>query len=276
MLAFAAIGFGLFTAPVLVNLFLEDPYGLDAAQRGLLATVGGLAGLAVLPFIGGYYDARYREDPARALRLVGLVTLPAAVFTPIQFFMPNAVLFAIAGIPQAILLTAGFTMIGPLLQSIVPVPPAGPRCVARLDLHLLPRRHRRRPAGPAPHQRLRPPHRGAGDAGPGHDHRRAPHHPQRRLHPRRPVAGGRGAARGARRARASPPRSRAPPGDPGQRPRLLLRPGAGAVRRQLRGAAGRGAGAARHQRRRQVDGAAGDRGAAHAPSAASCASTVAP
>ena len=53
------------------------------------------------------------------------------------------------------------------------------------------------------------------------------------------------------------------PGAPGQQHRLLLRPRAGALRRRLRGAQGRGAGPARHQRRRQVDDPAGDRRPRH-------------
>ena len=57
--------------------------------------------------------------------------------------------------------------------------------------------------------------------------------------------------------------------------RLLLRPGAGAVRRRLRGAAGRGARAARHQRRGQVDDPAGHRRPRARRRAASCASTAA-
>jgi len=46
--------------------------------------------------------------------------LPAAVLTPVQFFMPNVVLFTIMGIPQIVLLTVAFTMVGPVLQSVVP------------------------------------------------------------------------------------------------------------------------------------------------------------
>ena len=54
------------------------------------------------------------------------------------------------------------------------------------------------------------------------------------------------------------------PGPPGHRHRLLLRPGAGPLRRRLRGAQGRGPRPARHQRRRQVDHPAGHRRPRHA------------
>jgi MFS family permease len=120
VLGFAAIGFGLFTAPVLVNLFLEDRYDLDAGGRGLVASVGGLASLAILPFVGKHYDRLYRDDPARAVRLIGLLILPAGLLTPLQFQMPNAVLFTLLGLPFGVLLSAAFVMIAPLLQSIVP------------------------------------------------------------------------------------------------------------------------------------------------------------
>jgi ABC-type branched-subunit amino acid transport system ATPase component/predicted MFS family arabinose efflux permease len=120
IIAFAAMGFGLFTTPVLANLFLEDEYGLDSFGRGAVATAGGLAVLLTLPLVGRHYDRIYRADPRRALALLGIVVLPAAVFTPVQYFMPNAVLFTILGLPQVVLLSAAFTMVRPILQSVVP------------------------------------------------------------------------------------------------------------------------------------------------------------
>ena len=86
IIAFAAMGFGLFTTPVLASLFLEQQYGLGSFGRGAVMTVGGVAVLAVLPFVGRAYDRMYRRDPAAALRLMGLIVLPAAAFTPVQYF----------------------------------------------------------------------------------------------------------------------------------------------------------------------------------------------
>jgi ABC-type branched-subunit amino acid transport system ATPase component/predicted MFS family arabinose efflux permease len=120
IVAFSAIGFGLFTVPVLTNLFMEDHYGTDTFDRGVLGTIGGIGVLLVLPFVGKYYDNLYRRDPARALRFVGWLLLPAAILTPIQFFMPNVIAFTIMGIPQLILLSISFTMVGPVLQSVAP------------------------------------------------------------------------------------------------------------------------------------------------------------
>lgn len=120
IIAFAAMGFGFFTVPVIGNFFMEEEYGLGSFGRGAVATGGGVAVLVTLPFVGKYYDRFYRRDPARALRLVGLMVLPAAIFTPIQYFMPNAFLFAILGIPATVLLSAAFAMVGPILTSVVP------------------------------------------------------------------------------------------------------------------------------------------------------------
>ena len=120
VIAFAAMGFGLFTVPVLANLFLEEEYDLGSFGRGVVATIGGLAVLATIPFVGKNYDGLYRRDPAKALRLLGLIVFPSALLTPFQYFMPNPVGFALLGIPSAVLLSASFAMVGPILTSVVP------------------------------------------------------------------------------------------------------------------------------------------------------------
>ena len=120
MLAFAALGFGLFTGPILQGLYVEDRFDLDALERGLLGSLGGLLALCVLPFAARGYDSRFRQDPAKALRLVGLLIIPIAVVVPIQYAMPNALSFALVGVVVSVLQFTAFTMIGPVLQSITP------------------------------------------------------------------------------------------------------------------------------------------------------------
>ncbi len=120
MVAFAAIGFGLFTGPVLRSLYVEDRFGLDSLERGIIGSVEGVASLLMIPLAAQRYDRAFRADPARALRLVGLIIAPVSVLVPIQYLMPNAVLFTIVGLFPAMLLFAAFTMVGPITQSIVP------------------------------------------------------------------------------------------------------------------------------------------------------------
>jgi hypothetical protein len=76
--------------------------------------------LVVLPLVGRYYDRLYRTDPAKALSLIGKVVLPVAFLVPIQYFMPNAVLWAVFSVPSVVLLLTGFSMIGPVLTSVAP------------------------------------------------------------------------------------------------------------------------------------------------------------
>jgi ABC-type branched-subunit amino acid transport system ATPase component/predicted MFS family arabinose efflux permease len=120
ILGFSALGFGILMVPVLSNLYIEDRFGTGTVGRGAVTTASGLAGLVVLPFVGRWYDRTYRDDPARAVRLVGLLVLPVAVLAPIQYAMPNIVLFAVVGMVPAALLVAAFILIGPLIQSVVP------------------------------------------------------------------------------------------------------------------------------------------------------------
>jgi ABC-type branched-subunit amino acid transport system ATPase component/predicted MFS family arabinose efflux permease len=120
IIAFSAIGFGLFTGPVLGNLFLDQHYHLGTFKRGLVGTIGGLGVVAVLPFAGKYYDKQYRTNPPKALALIGLAVLPSAFLTPIQYFMPSWIGWMILQIPQTILLLTAYSMIGPILQTIVP------------------------------------------------------------------------------------------------------------------------------------------------------------
>src|SRR5580700_10951196 len=104
LIAFSAIGFGLFTGPVLGNLYLKDQFGLDAFKRGIIGSIGTVGVLVTLPLVGRYYDRLYRKDPAKALSLIGKVVLPVALLVPIQYFMPNAILWAVFSVPSVVLL----------------------------------------------------------------------------------------------------------------------------------------------------------------------------
>ena len=120
LLAFAALGFGLIIGPVLQNLHLDREFGLDAFDRGVVGSIGGLAVLIVLPFTSRRYDALFRTDPTNAVKLLGLLIIPAGLVLPVQYAMPNAALFTLVGIVPSALLVAAFALVTPLLQSVVP------------------------------------------------------------------------------------------------------------------------------------------------------------
>ena len=89
-------------------------------HRGLILSLSGIAALPILPLVGRYFDKKYRQDPAKALALVGALILPSALLTPIQFSVQSSTWFWILKIPQAVLTTSAFAMVGPVLQAVVP------------------------------------------------------------------------------------------------------------------------------------------------------------
>ncbi len=120
LVAFCALGFGLFSVGSLENFYVKNHFHLSLLQRGVRGSVVGIIALPFLPFIGRYFDRIYRKDPAKALALVGAMIVPSALFTPIQYSMPNAWLFSAFAIPQSVLTTAAFAMVGPVMQAVCP------------------------------------------------------------------------------------------------------------------------------------------------------------
>jgi ABC-type branched-subunit amino acid transport system ATPase component/predicted MFS family arabinose efflux permease len=120
IVGFAALGFGLFSGPVLSNLYVEEEFGLSALDRGLLASIGGLGVILVLPFASRLYDSTYRRDPAAALRLIGVLIVLGGLFVVLQYQMTSVVPFFIAGVPGAAVFGCAFALVGPVTQSIVP------------------------------------------------------------------------------------------------------------------------------------------------------------
>ncbi len=120
LVAFCALGFGLFSVGPLTNLYVEKKFDLSLMERGILGSLIGIAALPLLPFVGRYFDRVYRKDPAKALALVGAMIIPSAIFTPLQFSTDSIIWFAIFGIPQSVLTTSAFAMVGPVMQAVCP------------------------------------------------------------------------------------------------------------------------------------------------------------
>ncbi|HXW35471.1 MAG TPA: ATP-binding protein [Acidimicrobiales bacterium] len=121
LVAFCALGFGLFSQGTLSSLYLNnDLHVTNVVQRGIILTLSGVGALPLLPLVGRYFDRTYRKDPAKALAIVGLLIIPSAIFTPLQFSVHSNAWFVILGIPQAVLTTSAFAMVGPVLYAVVP------------------------------------------------------------------------------------------------------------------------------------------------------------
>ena len=121
LVAFCSLGFGLFSQATLASLYLEKNLGLtDAFDRGVILSLTGLAALPILPFVARYFDRVYRQNPAKALAMVGALIAPSSLLTPLQYTVDSSALFVILGIPQSVLITAAFAMVGPVLYAVVP------------------------------------------------------------------------------------------------------------------------------------------------------------
>ncbi len=118
--AFAAMGFGLFVMPAYRGLFLEEELGLDVAERGYVLALMYLPIVFFVPFVGKFFDERYRIDPAKAVATVGFLLLPIAVLLPIQFSFDGVVGFVLFGAVVQTLMGIAFSMVGPIVQAVVP------------------------------------------------------------------------------------------------------------------------------------------------------------
>jgi ABC-type branched-subunit amino acid transport system ATPase component len=121
LVGFCALGFGLFSQPALESRYLDDTLHVNGAlNRGLILSLSGVLALPFLPLVGRYFDRKYREDPARALALVGLMILPSALLVPLQFSVHSTTWFWILKTPQAVLTAMAFAMATPVLQAVLP------------------------------------------------------------------------------------------------------------------------------------------------------------
>jgi ABC-type branched-subunit amino acid transport system ATPase component len=119
-IAFSVIVFSLIGQGFLVNLYLEDRWGLTPFQRAMIGFVPGVLALGAAPWAAGRYDKLYQDSPAKALAWIGALFFPMALAIPVQFFMPHPVLFAVVGIVPSVLSVVVFGMVSPLLAGVVP------------------------------------------------------------------------------------------------------------------------------------------------------------
>ena len=120
IIGFSAIGFGIFTAPFLENIYLEDEFNLEALDRGIAKTTGGVFVMIALIWIGPRFDRLYRQNPTLVMRFIGGLILFSALLMPVQYFMPTVPLFVIMSIPREVMLFAAFAMVTPMLMSVLP------------------------------------------------------------------------------------------------------------------------------------------------------------
>jgi ABC-type branched-subunit amino acid transport system ATPase component len=103
-----------------LSFFLQRRWGLDATNRGLFFAFYSAIGLVGLVIYGPIGERLFRENPARFLRIAGLVLTSAVVFVAIGGLMPVfaavVVCFGIAGVLLGIAPVAFYMS----LMSVVP------------------------------------------------------------------------------------------------------------------------------------------------------------
>ncbi len=119
-IAFVAIGFALFPAGSIQSFFLEEEFGLNPLERGLAVAPGGLGLLVFIPLVGRWFDATYRLDPQKAMRIIGLLLLPIGVLIPVQYSMPNLALFILFSALNSTFLGGAFALVQPAVQAVFP------------------------------------------------------------------------------------------------------------------------------------------------------------
>ena len=260
------LGFALVAVPVQIGLLLDDSYGYGAYTRGWMLSLTAIASLIAIPAAGFIYDRQFRRNPELVVRLAGMFVIAYGILLFIAMRMHAIALLLAVRRARRCVHERRVRERRPDRGCGRALSHAHAGVRARARVHLPGRRVLRRDPRGSAVRRARRAHR-PDDRGPHRrHHRRQPLHIRRAVPQARHLDGGGGADRGEVGDRADERPSRRDPRAPGTQSGLQLRDGAGPVRRRVRGPARRGARAAGHQRRRQVDAAARDQRARYSRS----------
>ena len=120
LVGIGALGFGLFSVPIFLNLYMEDAFGLSAFQRGVIGSLVVVPSLVALPLVGRLNDRLFRESPPKSLLLcAGLIPL-FGVFVTVALQMPNRASFVAFLALATLCANTGFMLIGPIVAAVVP------------------------------------------------------------------------------------------------------------------------------------------------------------
>jgi ABC-type branched-subunit amino acid transport system ATPase component/predicted MFS family arabinose efflux permease len=91
LLGLGVLGFALFSVPLFLNLYLEDRFGLDAFDRGIVLSLTYLGGLVGAPLGGVLGDRLFRQSPPQAVVLIAGAVAGYGVLFTIGLYMPGLV-----------------------------------------------------------------------------------------------------------------------------------------------------------------------------------------
>ena len=120
LVGMAALGFALFTSPLFLNLYFDDELGLDAFERGVVATIIAIPTFVAIAIAGRRADALFRRSPPAAMAFVGLLVALFGVGLVVAIWLPS--IWAV--VPVLALATAcaqaAFTILPAVVSTIIP------------------------------------------------------------------------------------------------------------------------------------------------------------
>ena len=120
LIGIGALGFALFSIPLFLNLLLDDQFGLDAFQRGLVLAAAQIPTFFVLPLVASRFDRLFRSSPPNAVRLMAVTVGVYGVLVAVAVWMPTVVLLTIVYALAVTSAVAGFATLMPLMSSVIP------------------------------------------------------------------------------------------------------------------------------------------------------------
>ncbi|MEM7141161.1 MAG: ATP-binding protein [Actinomycetota bacterium] len=114
------LGFALIAVPGQFNLLLDDKYGYDALDRGLIEGMIWIPSLIAIPIAGRRFDQKFREDPESLVRLTGsLIALAGLIYLIVLPLKPIGPLVLGLGLAQACI-GAAFVAAPTIIAAVAP------------------------------------------------------------------------------------------------------------------------------------------------------------
>ena len=120
LVGFGALGFGLVSTPIFVNIILEREYGLDAWGRALVTTITSAGSIAGAIVGGRYGDRLFRKSPERSVVFIGLAIVFAGIALPVSVYMPTVYWFMAVTLVEGLFVTAALVPADAVIASVTP------------------------------------------------------------------------------------------------------------------------------------------------------------
>jgi ABC-type branched-subunit amino acid transport system ATPase component/MFS family permease len=120
IIGIGALGFALFSAPIFLNTFMKQEFGLSALGRGVVGSLVLIPTLVALPLLGRLNDRLFRESPPQSLVVCAALIAFYGLMVALALRMPNVVAFAVVLAIGQTAANAGFMLVGPIVAAVVP------------------------------------------------------------------------------------------------------------------------------------------------------------